>query len=419
VQQRSDVTSALPSLVSFKFPVGRVCLTMGWGLLVISVAIFCFLQFFSLQHPRVGAVDYLQYWSASQLFANGGNPYDIAQLTALEVKAWDSNLRGDLGLPVVMYNPPLVFSFIFFLQWFSFESFRAWWCLGIFFFVVASTAMLFHRNIVQVQSRAHLYALVAVLLSFPPFYALAFYGQLSHLLLLSFCGCIFFGLSRVEHFCGSLLAGLALSVSLVKPHILWFVYALLAIQSLRQKQCKTIVGFALGTCFWLLAPLLVSPDLLVQYWHFLDTPPVLWRTATVGSWVQHFSNSYELWIKLLPTVAFACCAALAFSRRWLSTSSRDSLMILFPLSLAFAPYGWVYDQIVLLPLELWFISHCRKAAVFGGAAAMVTLHVADFFVTLKWGQESGILLPFGLGVYMYRMLRTVPSCEMSTPFVTS
>jgi hypothetical protein len=359
--------------------------------LLALAAVVGFLFLFQQVHPRVGAVDFLQYWSAAQILAKGGNPYDHTELLLMEQSVWNPALRGSLTLPVVMYNPPLIFPFIAGLRWFHFESVRSWWCFGIFASTALSIYLLIKGRIIGLSSRRHLYSLAAALVTFPPLYALLFYGQLSHLLLLSLTAALVLALQTKTNPFTSFWSGFALSLALVKPHILWLVYAVMFFGSLQYRSFRMLLGCFCGGLLFLAIPLLLYPDLAAQYWQFMHSPPVFWRTATVGSWMQYLSGLHLLSVKLVPTLVFLLISF--FYCRW--KIDEKKLLELFPLSLVFAPYGWVYDQMVVLPLVLWLLSNAPASKVVRLAAMVIGLNIIDFFLTLNWGQESGILYQLG------------------------
>jgi hypothetical protein len=256
--------------------------------------------------------------------------------------------------------------------------------------------------------------MAAVLVSFPPLYALMFYGQLSHLLLFGFSAAVFFAIRQPDSVLNSFWAGAMLSITLVKPHILWFVYLILLMQSLRLRAFKMLYGFIAGAVVLTAVPLVLYPDLLGQYLNFLGSPPVLWRTATVGSWLQYFLGQHQMWVKLLPTALFFPSCAFCFSKEFLSGRYSAELMWLFPLSLVFAPYGWVYDQIVMLPLVLWLVSSTTKQRVIYVAIGLLVLNMVDFFLTLNWGQEFGLFYPVGISA-----LVLIQSARAKEPFLGS
>jgi hypothetical protein len=68
---------------------------------------------------------------------------------------------------------------------------------------------------------------------------------------------------------------------------------------------------------------------------------------------------------------------------------------LLPISLALAPYGWIYDQVILLPFIIaLFVS--IQAGVFGKVghyilALLVILQINIAYTPSSWGQEIGLI----------------------------
>ena len=86
------------------------------------------LVFPGLSKSPVGAVDFLQYWSAAHLFFEGNNPYDVSLLEAVQRGVWD---RDAMRLPIIMYNPPFILPFLFPLRFVSFSLGVGLWSLSI------------------------------------------------------------------------------------------------------------------------------------------------------------------------------------------------------------------------------------------------------------------------------------------------
>ena len=73
--------------------------------------------------PRVlPAMDFLEYWSAGRVLANGGNPYDGAAMMSVQTSA------GREGNdPVMMWNPPWTLPICMILGWFPWRISQCVW----------------------------------------------------------------------------------------------------------------------------------------------------------------------------------------------------------------------------------------------------------------------------------------------------
>ena len=329
----------------------------------------------------IDSVDALQYWAAARLLFAGHNPYDQAALQQLESSAFHLE-----SMPVIPWTPPCVFPFTFWLGFLSFRTAAVLWfvlscllCAGSF----ALCAALF-----ELRTRTERLPAVLFFLSCPPLALALSYGQISPLLCLAFCGFVAAG-QRRGTWLDSLLAGALLSVTLIKPHLLWLVYWWLLVHSFRERSWKTLSGFVLGALALCLAPAVLHPPLLGEYLTAISAPPIYWKTPTLGSFVQALDLLPPFIARFLPTAATALAALVVFSR---GSSNTGRLLALVPLSLVTAPYGWGYDQLLILPSVLYGMRRCLS---FRSPAAWLPLaaNAAALLLPRGTGQEFLIWYP--------------------------
>ena len=308
------------------------------------------LVFRGLSESPVGAVDFLQYWSAAQLFFQSLNPYDSGLLESQQAAVWD---RGAMRLPIVMYNPPFILPFLLPLRFLSFSVGVVVWALGILVCLVLSFFLLLRARLITLGVRTF-----TVLFTSSSLYALFFFGQSSHILLLGFSGFLYWAVREGRALSDRFPAGLALSLTLVKPHVFFLLYVYLFVQSWKRGVYRCLTGVLCGGILLGGLVYLQEPNVWRWYLQFSQSPPISWITPTVGSWLQSLSGLHHVGIRLLPTLVIAVAGVLLFwsqgheDRHWPS----ERVLYLIPFSLMFSPYGWVYDQIVLLPGILYIVT---------------------------------------------------------------
>lgn len=284
-------------------------------------------------------VDLLQYWGAAHLIAAGQNPYDIPALEAIERSV--PEIGKTLDGPIIMWNPPLITPLISWLKYFTFHNACLIW-IGLSLLTVLFSIFNFGKRNEVILSPT----VVTAMLTFPPIYSLIYLGQISWIPLL--------GLILALHAHSKnrpLLTGISLSLALIKPHLLYLVYLGFFIGTPKQQKAKLLYGFLGGGFILGFLAEVIAPGIWNHWISNMNTPPHYFQTPTLGSFIQGIFWPNMRWTRYLPSILTLLALALTFSN---STTKRilSSPILLIPLSLATAPYGWLFDQVLLLPLLL-------------------------------------------------------------------
>jgi len=324
-----------------------------------------------------GETDFVQYWTASRLLMTGQNPYDRSAVDAVQV-----------GLamkehPILMWNPPNIVPLIF---WFSFLPFSwavdLWLVVSVILFLTAVMIVFpVPRRMRPIDALISNKLALMYLFSFYPLFLMLAYGQISSVLLASFAGYLYFAFGKNR---GGLkdtfVGGVCLGIGTIKPHLLWLPYLMVIYHTLSRRTFRTLWG--LGGCMvgLYMITLLFFPSILGDYLNAWRESPIYWKTPTIGSWLQEITEIHELWVRLLPTVLLASTFIVIFFvkywyRRVTVEISYEALLGAVPVSLAFSPYGWVYDQLLLIPLGIWMLSRSKGigAALIGCNIVMMSM----------------------------------------------
>jgi hypothetical protein len=342
--------------------VGRI-LKMAAGMAVFLVGIVTLFHF--NRPPEFGVTDFAQYWTASYLLMTGQNPYDPAAVDAVQV---------GLALkehPVLMWNPPHIVPLIF---WFSILPFSwavdLWLVISVILFILAVLAVLpVLPRVRPIDALIRNRLALMYLFSLYPLFLMLSYGQISAVLLASFVGYLAFAFERNQGpLKDTFVGGIFLGVGTIKPHLLWLPYLLVLFDSVSQRRMRTIGGVVCCMATLSLLTSLFFPSLLSDYLNAWRESPIYWKTPTMGSWLQDITGVHQLWVRLMPTVLGATVIIMVFLKKYLGCGvATDLSYTIFlgavPLSLAFSPYGWVYDQLLLVPLGIWILSRSKW---FGG-----------------------------------------------------
>jgi Glycosyltransferase family 87 len=374
------------------------------GVLVclIGIALLRFVR--STDILLLGTVDFLQYWSAAELFWHReSNPYDITLLTRLQ-----ESVTSFRPLPVVMWNPPLILPLLLPLLFAPFSYVHVAWMLCS---IVVYLRGIFCLRAMLVKSpsdaRYSLY-LSAFAVAFYPFILTLSYGQISIFLLGSLIGFFVFAQSQSNRDC--VMSGIILSVTLCKPHLLVLCYVALFVRAIRQRRERLMVlGLLIGVCCLTGITLSANMSIWSYYWQAIKAPPYQWLTPTLGAWFQFLLKNHPSWSRYLPLV----CAIPVVAVLSLFEKGKTEILILriVPFSLFLAPYGWVYDQILLLPtltVEVMAILGSGKVLLFRSYVllSLLFLVVESYYLLLGvTRQEYFVFVPLCCGIILWCLRR--------------
>jgi len=343
-----------------------------------------------------GTTDFVQYWSAAEALRRGQNPYDPAVLLSIQAPL------VSLTEVIRLWNPPLIVPLISWLPALTFKAAAVvWFALGGLLITLAC------RMVLGLGPRLSLLVVMPVLLTFYPFIDSLQYGQVAPLLLLGLSG--FLVLLPTRPFS----AGVALSLTLLKPHLLALIYVVSAVQAIRARDLRAVGGFAAGALVLGIGAELLAPGIFTLYLSALAEPPVYFQTPTAASWLQWALPGNPSWPRLSLPIGAALLTTLIAARAPLRPLT-TILPVLLPLSLLAAPYGWTYDQMLLLP-ALFIILHRwgHRGTLVLLAAHLIALYRPDgipmqYFVWYP-------LLILGLGLFTLIRGRTASPSLQSGP----
>jgi hypothetical protein len=329
---------------------------------------------FAVDNSTAGKKDFIAYWAAGQQLIHGANPYDGSSLLRIERAA---GLDGDR--PNMMLNLPTAFFLALPLGLVSAKVGIILWLLLLIASLLISIRILWMLQ-GRPDDRTHLLGYL-----FAPVLACLMAGQLGILLLL--------GIVLFLRFHGSrpFLAGSALSLCAVKPHLFLPFGLVLLVWVVSRKEYRLLAGilaallascalsFCLDTHAWTQYAQMMGSTAEVQN-DFVPTLSMVFRLLI---------NRNAAWLQFVPAVA-ACVWAL-----WYFWTRRDKWnwmeqgLLLLLVSVACAPHAWFTDEAVLLP------------------AVLVAVYRADAL--------DRSLLPFGLatGAALIELLAGV---QLTTPF---
>lgn len=301
--------------------------------------------------------DFIAYWSAGQQLAHHANPYDRAVVGTLE-HAKGLDVRGVL----VMRNPPWALVLAYPLGFLGIRAAAVLWSLALLGCLVASVLMVrrMHgspRNVIHWLGLAFTPALICLTM-----------GQTSLFALLGLV--LFLRYSERRPFA----AGAALWFCALKPHLfLPFGVALLA-WMVFTRAWKVLAGAVTALAATTALGILLAPHGWPDYIAILRSPLVASEfVPCLGDAVRHWIWPQHHWTQYLLAILAGVWALVYYWRRrrtWNWTHNASPLMLV---SLAAAPYCFVYDQGLAIPavMDAGYSTHRRWLITVMGAAIAI------------------------------------------------
>jgi hypothetical protein len=281
--------------------------------------------------------DFISYWAAGQQLAHGANPYDFGTVRALELGA-----GREPGEPLLMMrNLPVGLFLAYPLGLVSAKTGLILWLLTLLAALSVSVWILWLLN-GRPDSRYHLLGYL-----FAPALACLMAGQLGILLLLGVT--LFLWLHQSRPF----LAGAALLLCALKPHLFLPFAAVLLLWALRRRAFGILAGFSAALAASLAFSFCLDVHAWAQYSQMMRAGGAVNEAVPVLSVpFRNLLDHRAVWLQFLPQ-ACACAWALGYfwtrRDRW-NWMDHGSLLLL--VSAMCTPFGWFFDEAMLLPAVL-------------------------------------------------------------------
>lgn len=306
----------------------------------------------------LGTNDFIEYWSAFRVAAEGGNPYDPAQLAPIQQGAGRAS-----DVPLMMWNPPWLLLLMrpAMLEGFG-QSASTWMRMNIVLFALSMVLVTIGCRGKHFRASDLMVALIGGVVSVPMLLTLQI-GQIGLLLLCS-VSLLYWALRRERN----AVAGVALGLMSVKPHLFLLVGLLVVVIVARERRWGIVFGAAATMAGLCVATALWSQNLLPDWYQSVVSPPagvpaaVEWKTPNLSNVVRAL---VARWTGTRPSWPMTVVPALSgvVAAWWLWRSPRRQgrrLGNLLPpvlcASVLTAPFGWTFDHVVLsLPQVVIFL----------------------------------------------------------------
>jgi len=308
----------------------------------LMLAIACVLSVLAFQvvdRGRLTVNDFLEYWTAARLDLAGQDPYSPTAMYELEKQ---TGLHSEK--PLMMWNPPWVLPFVVPLGLMSLGKARTLVLLLTLVIVFGCADWLWRFYGGAAQRRWVAWGLAC---TFAPAMVCITSGQIAPVVLLGVV--LFLWLEqRSLHFA----AGAAMLLIAFKPHLLYLFWLVAALWIVRNRRWPLAAGALAAIAAATAVAVLISKDLLLHYW-------AAWRSASalalyappLGGLLRMAFGWRRYWLQFVPALpGLAWC--IWWFRKRPDVKWRRDLPLLLVVSVCTSPYGWLFDQVVLLPALL-------------------------------------------------------------------
>jgi hypothetical protein len=334
------------------------------------------LWFAVLRSPDFTHRDITVFWAAERLFLHHQNPYNAANMMALELSA-----GAPIHRPVMMLNPPTALPFALPLGFFPIRPAVFVWAVITFACLILSVRILWARNGRETGGS------ILFCYAFAPALACISIGQYSMVVLLG--AALFLSLCRTR----PLLAGLSLSLMATKPHLFLPLAAVALLWSLRGKRYALLAGAALGLMIAAAVALVIDPHVFAQYLTVSRAGNIdMYGAPNFSSLVHRLDPSAPFLQYLLAAVA-AVWGLWWYWRRRSTWDWNDQGLILLAVAVITAPHSWLDDEVLMIPAVVAGLSLCR-----GSYRALLPLVALNTIVLL--------MLYFNIAFYSWSYLWT-------------
>lgn len=274
-------------------------------------------------------IDFIGYWAAGKLMRAHTNPYSHADLLRVEHDAGST-----WGKAIVMRNPP----------WSLFLALPLGYCsLPVAIFLWLGFMLGAAVVSIRLLSAGSKPPPVVVYLFAPILYC-AMSGQCPLFFLL--------GIALFFQFHDRLpwIAGLALVLPAIKPHLFLLFWPILLVECIRRRQYRILAGAVLGLAIASAIALALDHHVFADYLATMRTEGIeTTYMPNIPTSLRFLFVSRPAWLQIAPAALGLLWAAWFYWRHRTAWDWSDQGALLLGVSVLVSPYSWPFDQVLFLP----------------------------------------------------------------------
>jgi hypothetical protein len=303
----------------------------------------------------ITVIDFFPYWAAAKVLHAHGNAYDSHAIFALE-KCYGAKYDS----PFIMRNPPWVLFLVAPLAWLGLFAAAMLWMGAII------AAALYSIHLLKQGARIPI-----IVYLFAPLLVCLKSGQCTIFLLLGLA--LFFRYHRTRPF----LAGMALILLALKPHLFLLFWPLLLLDCLRHRRLGILAGAATSFVIASGVALFLDHNVWSHYLAAAQSEHILLQyLPTVSDTLRLLIAPAHAWVQFVPALIGVAWAIREYGVGW---DWRENGPLLIAVSVLVAPYSWPADQVLMLPFVLSAIRYASKVDIVAlGILSVLGLAAFDF-----------------------------------------
>ncbi len=331
------------------------------------------------------------FWLAGRMLIEGENPYnEVEYLAGHETYGikWQPNKIFPYPLPLAIFCIPLGLLSLP-------TAYIAWQVITLL--IIAWTIFVLLNHWQDAAQKRLLVPIFAAMFFFGPVYLTLHTGSIGALALLAIVGAILL-LEKDK----PILAGMLLSLTMLKPPQGLTILLLAGIWFLARHNWRAICGVAIGGIALLIAGMIQDPLWLVKFRGASEA--VMGRTQGVHSNVWAFSHlacsgASPCWLILGGTLSLSLLGLGGFFlwRNQSKLTTWEAFNIILPIAFVSTIYLWAYDQLPYLIPIVWVTGTLvkRRKNYLNAFAFLVTLVLVSFFALVQQAGTSKDLWSLG------------------------
>jgi len=284
--------------------------------------------------------DFVDFWAASRLLINGGNPFSPAEVLELQQSVGYREPK-----PLLMWNPPWTLSFILPIGFLDYGLSQFVWLILHVSLLLLSAQRLW--AIYNPTARQPYLPWIAAF-TFVPTLMVLIIGQITPLVLLGIVGFLYF--ERKDQL---FWAGVSTTLISIKPHLVYLFWIGSTLWVWQQRRWRVACGAMVAGVIIAIIPAMIDPAVYFQFIEMYRFPgrstPLELLAPSIGSFLTHYVPHGNLPIQFLPPLL----GSLWFLWHWHKHKEHwnwpEQIPLMILVSLALSPYAWTYDQVILLP----------------------------------------------------------------------
>lgn len=288
--------------------------------------------------------DFAHYWAAGRLNFQGLNPYDPALIQELRDEITGSTT--DYHSVPINWTPPWSLFLLMPYGILDYPLSRLAWLITQIALIFISANLTWKVYGGDPKRKALAWGIAFV---FGPTISVLEKGQITPLVLSGIVCFLYF--SSVEKH--PWLAGLSLLLISLKPQLFFLFWPAVLLWIIMNRAWRIALGALGGLGLAFLAAVIMNPPVVMEYLNALmNYPPTDWATPTLGGYLRLFIGIDTFWLQFVPMGIGLAWFLSYWKKHYQNWDWHKAVPALLFISILTTPYGWTYDQVILLPAVL-------------------------------------------------------------------